>query len=315
MLRFAGRRLLFLVPQLLLAALVVFILTSLLPGDAAIARAGGESASPELIAQYRAELGLDQPLYVRFFNFVASAATGDLGYSFSTSESVTDILWRTAPVTLSLVFVGFIIAILIALPLGIIAALNPNGWADRISLGIATSGIAIPNFWFGLLLVLVLSLSLGWFPATGYVSLSSNPWQWFVHLVLPAFTLGYSLAAELTRQLRAALGDHLRRDYVRTMRAAGLSERSVVGKHALRSALGPAVTTLGLQVPIAIGACVVIEAVFNLPGLGSQMVQAVFSRDIQLLQGVILFTVVLVVIASFLADLSYALINPKVRAE
>jgi len=315
MLRFVGRRLLFLVPQLLLAALVVFILTSLLPGDAAIARAGGESASPELIAQYRAELGLDQPLYVRFFDFVGNAATGDLGVSFSTSESVSEILWRTAPVTLSLVLLGFIIAILIALPLGIVAALHPNGWADRVSLALATTGVAIPNFWFGLILVLIFSLSLGWLPTTGYVAFTADPWQWFLHLLLPAITLGHALAAELTRQLRAALGDHLRRDYVRTMRAAGLSEKSVVGKHALRSALGPSVTTLGLQVPIAIGACVVIEAVFNLPGLGSQMVQAVFSRDVQVLQGVILFTVVLVVVASFLADMAYALINPKVRAE
>ena len=134
-------------------------------------------------------------------------------------------------------------------------------------------------------------------------------------LAWPAITLGHALAAELTRQLRASLGDHLRRDYVRTMRSAGLSEFSVVGKHALRSALGPAVTTLGLQVPIAIGASVVIEAVFDLPGIGSQMVQAVFSRDIQVLQGVILFTVLLVVVASFLTDLAYALINPKVRVQ
>lgn len=315
MLRFVGRRLIFIVPQLLLAALAVFILTSLLPGDAAIARAGGESATPELIAQYRAELGLDQPLHVRFFDFVTNAVTGNLGLSFSTSESVTEILARKAPVTLSLVLLGFIIAILIALPLGIVAALHPNGWADRVSLAVATTGVAIPNFWFGLILVLIFSLSLGWLPATGYVPFTTDPWQWFLHLLLPAITLGHALAAELTRQLRAALGDHLRRDYVRTMRAAGLSERSVVGKHALRSALGPAVTTLGLQVPIAIGACVVIEAVFNLPGLGTQMVQAVFSRDIQVLQGVVLFTVVLVVFASFFADMAYALINPKVRAE
>ncbi|TCJ21949.1 ABC transporter permease [Microbacterium sp. PI-1] len=315
MLRFIGRRLLFLVPQLLLAALVVFALTSLLPGDAAIARAGGETATPELIAQYRAELGLDQPLHIRFFDFVSNAVAGNLGVSFSTSEPVTEILARKAPVTLSLVLLGFIIAILIALPLGIVAALHPNGWVDRLSLAVATTGVAIPNFWFGLILVLIFSLSMGWLPATGYVSATTNPWQWFLHLLLPAITLGHALAAELTRQLRAALGDHLRRDYVRTMRAAGLSERSVVGKHALRSALGPAVTTLGLQVPIAIGSCVVIEAVFNLPGLGTQMVQAVFSRDIQVLQGVVLFTVVLVVIASFFADMAYALINPKVRAE
>ncbi|QOD94388.1 ABC transporter permease [Chryseoglobus sp. 28M-23] len=315
MLSFIIRRLLALIPQMLIAALVVFVLTSLLPGDAAIARAGGESATPELIAQYREQLGLDKPLVTRFFDFVVNAATGDLGISFSTNEPVTDILMRKVPVTLSLVLLSFLVALLIALPLGIVAALHPNGVADRVSLAIATSGIAIPNFWFAILLVLLFSLTLGWLPATGYVSITENPGQWFLHLLLPAITLGHALAAELTRQLRASLGDHLRRDYVRTMRSVGLSEVSVVGKHALRSALGPAVTTLGLQVPIAIGSAVVVEAVFDLPGIGSQMVQAVFSRDIQVLQGVILFTVLLVVVASFLTDLAYALINPKVRVQ
>ncbi|EAR23704.1 ABC transporter, membrane spanning protein (dipeptide) [marine actinobacterium PHSC20C1] len=313
MLRFVSRRLLALIPQLLVASLVIFILTALMPGDAAIARAGGENATPELIAEYRAQLGLDDPLYLRFFHFVGNTLTGNFGVSFITGEPVIDILARRIPVTLSLVILGFILAIAIALPLGILAALNPNGWADRISLAVATTGVAIPNFWFGILLVLLFSLTLKWLPATGFVSIQDNPWQWFLHLLLPAFTLGHALSAELTRQLRASLGDHLRRDYVRTMRAAGLGEVSVVGKHALRSALGPAVTTLGLQVPVAIGAAVVIEAVFDLPGLGSQMVQAVFSRDTQVLQGVILFTVILVVLGNFLTDLAYAVINPKVR--
>lgn len=313
MLIFVLRRLAALVPQLLLAALVVFTLTALMPGDAAIARAGGESATPELIAQYRAELGLDDPLYLRFLNFVAATIVGDFGASFSTGEPVIDMLARRTPVTLSLVVLGYVFAIVIAFPLGIIAALKPNGWADRISLAVATSGVAIPNFWLGILLVLIFSLTLRWLPATGYVGLFDDPWRWFLHMLLPGFTLGVSLAAELTRQLRASLGDHLRRDYVRTMRAAGLSETSVVGKHALRSALGPVVTTLGLQVPVAIGSAVVIEAVFNLPGLGGQMVQAVFSRDTQVLQALILLTVLLVVIGNFLTDLAYAVINPKVR--
>lgn len=313
MLFFVLRRLLALLPQLLLAALVVFAIAALMPGDAAIARAGGESATPELIAQYRAELGLDDPLHVRFFNFVVATATGDLGVSFSTGEPVADMLARRLPVTISLVILGYLFAVAIAFPLGIVAALNPNGWADRLSLGIATSGVAIPNFWLGILLVLFFSLMLGWLPATGYTRLTDDPWQWFVHMLLPAFTLGFSLAAELTRQLRASLGDHLRRDYVRTMRASGLSEVSVVGKHALRSALGPVVTTLGLQMPVAIGSAVVIEAVFNLPGIGSQMVQAVFSRDVQVLQALILVSVVLVVAGNFLTDMAYAVINPRVR--
>lgn len=313
MLSFVLRRLLALLPQLLLAALVVFTITALMPGDAAIARAGGESATPELIAQYRAELGLDDPLYLRFFNFVVATATGDLGTSFSTGQPVIDLLVQRTPVTLSLVILGYLIAIAIALPLGIIAALKPNGWADRVSLGVATSGVAIPNFWLGILLVLLFSLTLRWLPATGYARLTDDPGQWFLHMLLPAFTLGFSLAAELTRQLRASLGDHLRRDYVRTLRASGLPEYSVVGKHALRSALGPVVTTLGLQMPVAIGSAVVIEAVFNLPGLGSQMVQAVFSRDTQVLQALILVSVILVVLGNFLTDMAYAVINPKVR--
>ena len=314
MLRFVLRRLVALVPQLLLAALVVFILSTLMPGDAAIARAGGEAATPELIAQYRAQLGLDDPLYIRFFNFIAATVSGDLGVAFTTGEPVVDMLARRTPVTISLVMLGYLIAILIALPLGIVAAVKPNGWADRVSLGAATFAVAVPNFWFGILLVLLFSIVLRWLPATGYVPLFEDPWQWFLHMVLPAVTLGTSLAAELTRQLRASLGDHLRRDYVRTLRAAGLPEYSVIGKHALRSALGPVVTTLGLQVPVAIGSAVVIEAVFNLPGLGGQMVQAVFSRDIQVLQALILFTVLLVVMGNFLTDLAYAVINPKVRA-
>ena len=313
MLKFVLRRLAALIPQLLVASLVIFVLTSLMPGDAAIARAGSESATPELIARYRAQLGLDDPLYLRFFHYIANTFTGDFGVSFSTREPVVDINARRLPVTLSLVLLGFAVAIAIALPLGIVAALHPNGWADRVSLAVATTGVAVPNFWFGILLILLFSLVLRWLPATGYVPIFDDPWQWLLHMILPAITIGHGLSAELTRQLRASLGDHLRRDYVRTMRAAGLRERSVVGKHALRSALGPAVTTLGLQVPIAIGATVVVEAVFNLPGLGGQMVQSVFSRDTQVLQGVILLTVVLVVIGSFLTDLAYAFINPKVR--
>ncbi len=313
MLRFVIRRLLSLIPQLLLASLAVFGLTSLMPGDAAIAKAGGETASPELVAQLRAQLGLDQPLPVRFVHFLGQIATGNLGDSFTSSEPVIDVLARRLPPTISLVLIGFVIALLIALPLGILAALRPNGVIDRISLAIATSGVAIPNFWLAIVLVLVFSLTLKILPATGYIPLTENPLQWLLHMVLPAFTLGVALSAELTRQLRAALSEQLRRDYVRTMRAAGLREWSVVLRHALRSALGPAVTTLALQVPVAIGAAVVIEAVFNLPGIGSQMVSAVFSRDIPVLQGLILFTVVIVVLGNFLADLAYAFINPKVR--
>lgn len=312
MLHLLGRRVLSIVPVLLLVSFLAFGLVLLIPGDPAVTIAG-ENASPEQVEATRVRLGLDRPMLPRYVEWLGDAVTGDLGTSIFSSRSVTTAIGQALPATLSLTIVALVLAVLIALPAGIIAAVWRGSVADRgFTLG-ATLGIALPNFWLGLMLILFFALRRSWFPAVGYVPFSRGPGDWLNHLILPGLTLGAAAAAETTRQLRGALVDVMRRDYVRTARAKGLRERTVVLKHALKNAAIPAVTVLGMQVSMLLGGAVVVEQVFGIPGLGQLAVRAVLDRDLPMIQGIVVVSATAVIVVNLIVDMLYGYLNPRLR--
>lgn len=308
------RRLAAMVPILLLVSVLVFSLVLLVPGDPAVTIAG-ESASEAQIEQTRDRLGLDDPLPVQYLDWLGGAVQGDLGESLFSSRTVTSALGERLPATISLTLVAIVIALLIAVPAGIVAATHRGGWIDRLATLGTTSGVAMPNFWLGLLLVVALALDRSWFPATGYVPLDDDPVAWLRHLILPGFTLGLAAAAELTRQLRSALIDVLEQDYVRTAKAKGLRALKVVGKHALKNGATPVVTVLGMRIAVLLGGTVVVEQIFGIPGLGQLALTSVLRRDLPMVQGVVVVSAVMVLLANLAVDLAYGYLNPKVRAQ
>lgn len=308
------RRLLALIPLLLVVSFMVYLLLLLTPGDPAITLAG-DNPTPEQIAEVRSQLGLDDPLIVQYGRWAADALRGDLGTSLYSSASVTDAILSRLPVTLSMTGAAVLFSLIVAVPMGLLAARRPGGVIDRLSTGVATVGIALPSFWVGMVLIILFALRLGWFPPVGYVNFGDDPLGWARHMVLPAIALGTAAAAETTRQLRGAMLDVLDSDYVRTARSKGMRGRTVLYKHALKNAGSPVLTVIGLQVTFLLGGSVIIEQMFAIPGLGSLAVTAVLARDIPMIQGVVLVAVVVSVGVNLLVDLAYAWLNPKVRAE
>lgn len=313
MLLLVGRRLVMMVPILFLASFMVFGMVLLVPGDPAITLAG-ENASEEQIEAIREDLGLNDAVWVRYGRWVGDAVQGDLGDSLFSGRSVTQSIKERLPVTMSLALLSITVALLIAVPAGIIAATNRGRWLDSVATIGASLGLAMPSFWLGLVLVLVFSLRLGWLPSTGYIPFEENPTEWLRHLALPALTLGTAAAAETTRQLRSSLVDVLQQDYVRTARAAGLRQRVVVFKHGLKNAALPVVTVLGFQVAFLLGGSVIVEQLFALPGLGGLAIRAVLDRDLPVIQGVVVLTTVIVISINLLVDVIYGWLNPKVRS-
>jgi peptide/nickel transport system permease protein len=311
-LRLVLRRLVALVPLLFIVTLIVWGLLLLVPGDPALSIVGND-ATPDQVAAIRAELGLDDPGYVRYFRWLGDIVRGDLGTSLFTSYEVTDAIQDRLPVTISLVGASFVLAVLIGVPSGILAARKRGSLLDR-TLTVGTSvGVAVPNFWLGLVLITFLSLRWGWFPAGGYVSLTDDPVDWAYHVTLPAVTLALAAAAEIGRQTRAGMVDVLEQDFVRTHRAKGLTERQIVTKYALKSAMMPVVTVSGLQIARLFGLSTLVEQIFNMPGVGQLAIDAVFKRDIPVIQGVVLLVTLVVVFANLIVDVSYGYLNPKVR--
>src|SRR4051794_13261440 len=283
--RLVVRRLLSLVPLLFVVSVLVFGLIVLLPGDRARAIAG-DDASPEQVAQVRESLGLDRPIVVQYGHWVGDVARGDLGTSVFVNYKVSDAIRSRAPVTLSLIGAGLLISLLVGIPLGTVAGSRPGSRLDRlVTLGSA-GGVAIPNFWLALLLLLLFTSVFTWLPATGYVGFADSPVEWLRHLILPAVTLGAAGAAEIVFQTRAGIANVLQQDYIRTLRATGLPERTVIGKHALKNAMVPVVTVAGLQISRLFGFSVIVERIFGLPGIGSLAVEAVFKRDVPVIQGI-----------------------------
>ena len=314
MLQLILRRILIMIPVLFLVSVMVFSLVLLVPGDPAVTLSG-ENATQEQIAATRERLGLDDPVLVQYGRWVSHAVRGDLGKSLYSGQDVTDLIVQRMPVTLSLAAGAIVLSLVIGIPAGLLSALRRGRWTDRVfGLG-AASALAMPNYFVAMLLILFFAIWHRWLPATGFVPFSESPWEWGKHLILPWVTLGVASAAVITRQLRSSMIGVLGQDYVRTARAKGLRSRTVVLKHSTKNAAIPVVTVLGTQVAFLLGGSVIIERVFAMAGVGELTVTAVLQRDMPIIQGVVVVTTVIVLVANLLVDIAYGYLNPKVRVQ
>jgi peptide/nickel transport system permease protein len=308
------RRILSIIPIVLVASFLVFCLEVFLPGDTAANLAGPE-ASAARIEEVRQSLNLDRPIPVRYVEWLGDAAQGDLGRSLFTRRSVsTEILDRWT-VTVQLVVGAMVLAVIIGVPLGIIAAVRRGGWLDRMLLAGAAVGAALPGFLLGIVLMVVFSIQLDWLPVAGYVPFSRSPGDWLRTMILPTVALSALVAAELTRQVRSALIETLEQDYARTARAKGMPEHVVVLRHGMRLAAQPAIAVLGVQAARLFGGAVIVEQVFALPGLGRYTIDAITNRDFPVLQGVVPLTVAIAVVLGLLAEVAQRALNPRLRVE
>jgi peptide/nickel transport system permease protein len=308
-----GTRLAQVVPTLLLVSVLVFGLQQLMPGDPALVMAG-EERDPVVLAQIRAELWLDRPLVVQYLHWLGNVVHGDLGFSWRIRQPVAELVVEKLPVTGQLAAMAFVIAVCIGVPAGVISAVNRNRFWDYLANGVGLAGLSTPNFWLGIMLILLVSVKLGWLPPSGYVPLAENWRQSLATTIMPAFVLGNSIAAVLMRHTRSAMLTALDQDYVRTARAKGLTEFVVVTRHALRNALVPVITLGALELGTLLSGAVLTEQVFSIPGFGKLIVDAVFNRDYPVVQGVVLVTATIYVLLNLLADVLYVLINPRLRS-
>jgi len=313
MIRLVGRRLITVIPTLLIVTFGVFMLIQLAPNDASIQVAGGSTAKPEDIARVRAELGLDDGAFEQYGRWLSHAVTGDLGTSYIRRTSVTDDLKERIPVTLSLLIAAAVFAVVLAVPLGILSGLRPNGLFDQGGRFFATLAIAIPNYLLALVLIIVFAVNLKWLPSSGYTKFSDSPSEWLQDIALPAVALGVAISAAIMRQLRGALVDELDSNYIRTAWAMGGAPPRVVGHHGLKNAASPAITILGLQIAALVGGAVIIEQIFSIPGLGSYLLSAVLAADIPAIMGCVIVLVIIQITMSLIVDIVYAFLNPKVR--
>ena len=312
MLRFLVQRLATLLPTLVFVSMLIFGLQQLLPGDPALILAG-EEQDPSVIAHLREKLHLDEPLPVRYAYWIGGVLQGDLGESVRTQQPVLDLVLEKLPVTLQLGLMAFVIALGIGVPAGVVSAVARGSWWDTLTSALALSGLSTPNFWLGILLIMLFSVHLGWLPASGYVSPFEDLAANLASMVMPAFVLGTGIAAVFMRHTRSAMLQVLSADYVRTARAKGLGERVVVLTHALRNALVPVITLGALELGALLSGAVLTEQVFTIPGFGKLIVDAVFNRDYAVVQGVVLVTATVYITLNLLADLAYFAVNPRLR--
>ncbi|WP_170356484.1 ABC transporter permease [Ruegeria lacuscaerulensis] len=312
MLSFILRRILIAIPTILLISIFVFSLQKLLPGDPVLAMAG-EERDPEVLEFLREKYRLNDPIPVQYLTWVGNALQGDLGISLRTNQPVTELIAEKLPVTIQLAIMAILFALVIGIPAGILSAVKKGTITDYIANIVALSGLSIPNFWLGIMLILLVSVKLNLLPASGYVPLSEDPVKSITTMLMPAFVLGTALAATLMRHTRSAMLGVLKSDYVRTARAKGLYERRVVLKHAFRNALTPIVTLTALLFGELIAGAVLTEQIFTIPGFGKMVVDAVFNRDYAVVQGIVLVTAVGFIVMNLLADVAYVLLNPRLR--
>ena len=306
------RRLLVAIPTLFLVMVFIFILQRMLPGDPLLVMAG-EERDPAVLEELRKLYGFDRPVVVQFLIWLKEVASGNFGASLRTGAPVTELIAQTLPVTIQLAVASLIIALLIGIPTGVLSAVKKGTWVDYVANAVSLSGLSIPNFWLGIILILFVSVNLRWLPASGFVSVFDDPVEAFRTTIMPAFVLGTGLAATLMRHTRSAMLEVLRLDYVRTARAKGLMEPTVVLKHALRNALVPIVTLSTLLFGQLLAGAVLTEQVFTIPGFGKLIVDAVFNRDYGVVQGVVLCTAVAFIMMNLIADVLYIVINPRLR--
>lgn len=310
---YAVKRMLQLIPVLFIVSLIVFFIVHLIPGDPVAVILGEEAQDPEVYEALRVELGLDQPVYVQYLNWLGRVLRGDLGQSLRSKRPVSDIVLERYPATVYLACGSLLLGILIAVPLGILAAIRQNTAYDYGAMLFALFGVSVPNFFFAILLMLCLGVYLGWLPTIGYVAPGTDLLKFLQHLTLPAIVLGTDVASSTTRYIRAEMLDQLRLDYVRTARAKGLPRRLVLYKHALRNSLIAATTVIGLFVGRLLGGSTVIETVFAWPGLARLVLEAVYARDFPVLQGAVLLLALSYVMVNLAVDLLYQWLNPRIR--
>ena len=312
MLGFILRRLLATVPVLLIVAVLVFLMLRLTPGDPAAILAG-DAASSEQIAEIRASLGLDRPLPVQFAIWIGNLARGELGQSYFYKMQVTQLIGQRLEPTMALATLTIFFAVIVSIPLGVLAAWRFGGWFDRALMGFSVLGFSVPVFVLAYILIWIVSLQLGWFPVQGYRRLADGFFPFLHHLILPALTLSVIYIALIARVTRASVLEALGEDYVRTARAKGLPEIRVLVRHALANAAVPIATVIGIGIAILIGGVVVTESVYAIPGLGRLTVDAVLAREFPTIQGVILFFSFIYVLVNLLIDLSYVFLDPRIR--
>jgi len=315
MLWYVIRRLLLVIPTLAGVAVAVFFLIRVMPGDVVVVklRADGADVSEETIRAERKRLGLDKPLYVQFSDYMVGLAHLDLGKSLWTGDSVNKEIAIRVPVSFQIAVMASIIAVLIAIPLGTVSALYRDTWIDHSVRVLAVSGLAIPSFWLGMLIILMLLMMFNWLPKIGYVSIFEDPIANLSVTIWPAVSVGYRYAAVATRMMRSALLEVMREDYIRTARAKGVWMRLIMRRHALRNALLPVVTVIGLEFAFLIGGLVVTEQVFNINGIGKLFVDATTRGDFNLIQGLVLFIATMFIFVNLIVDLLYAWLDPRIR--
>jgi len=311
-LTFLVRRIATIIPTLVFVSVLIFALQQLLPGDPAVVLAG-EERDPNVVAYLHQKLHLDEPFPVRYYYWINGVLHGDLGESLRLQRPVLALILEKLPVTVELACFAIVIALLIGIPAGIVSAVKRNTAWDYGANVIALWGLSTPNFWLGIMLILLFSVTLGWLPASGFVS-PFEDWRANVaSLIMPAFVLGNAIAAVLMRHTRSAMLQVLSSDYVRTARAKGLPETEVILKHALRNALIPVITLGALELGTLLSGAVLTEQVFTIPGFGKLIVDAVFNRDYAVVQGVVLFTAIAYIVLNLVADVAYVLVNPRIR--
>jgi peptide/nickel transport system permease protein len=313
MFEFLIKRAATIVPTLFFVSVLIFGLQQLLPGDPAVILAG-EDRDPSVVAYLHQRMHLDEPLPVRYLYWVGGVFTGDLGESVRIQKPVLELIIEKLPVTLELAAIAIVIALVIGIGAGVVSAVAKDSVWDYAANLFALWGLSTPNFWLGILMILLFSVTLGWLPASGYVSPFEDLKANLAAMVMPAFVLGNAIAAVLMRHTRSAMLQVLGTDYVRTARAKGLSEHVVVFKHALRNALMPIITLAALEFGTLLSGAVLTEQVFSIPGFGKLIVDAVFNRDYAVVQGVVLFTANGYILLNLLADVAYFLVNPRLRA-
>ncbi len=306
MLKYIGKRLLMLIPVLLGVTFIVFSIMYMTPGDPAQLILG-ESAPPEAVAELRTDMGLDDPFIVQYGRFVVNAVQGDFGKSYTTKREVFSEIFARFPNTLKLAGVGVALAIAIGIPVGIISATRQYSFIDSASMIGALLGVSMPNFWLGLMLILTFSVSLGWLPSSG-----SDTWK---HMILPAITLGTGSAAIITRMTRSSMLEVIRQDFIRTARAKGVSEKKVVNKHALKNALIPVITVVGLQFGYLLGGAVLTETVFSWPGVGRLLVEAIRQKDTPTVLASVVFMATTFSFVNLLVDVLYAYVDPRIKSQ
>ena len=309
---FLVRRVAIIVPTLVFVTILIFGLQQLLPGDPAVVLAG-EERDPNVVAYLRQKLHLDEPLPVRYGYWLKGVLHGDLGESLRMQKPVTALIAEKLPVTIELACLALVVALAIGIPAGIVSAVKRGTAWDYAANAVALWGLSTPNFWLGILLILLFSVTLGWLPASGYVSPFEDWRTNLASMIMPAFVLGNAIAAVLMRHTRSAMLQVLSSEYVRTARAKGLAERNVILKHALRNALIPIITLGALELGTLLSGAVLTEQVFTIPGFGKLIVDAVFNRDYAVVQGVVLFTATAYIVLNLLADIAYMLANPRIR--